>query len=45
MSKNLIIIGGGFAGISAAQKLASADVNITIIDKPTITYFNPCFIR
>lgn len=41
MSKNVIIIGGGFAGISAAQKLASTDVDITIIDKTNHHLFQP----
>lgn len=41
MSKNVIIVGGGFAGISVAQKLASSDVNITIIDKTNHHLFQP----
>ena len=41
MSKNVVIVGGGFAGISAAQKLASSDVNITIIDKTNHHLFQP----
>jgi NADH dehydrogenase len=41
MSKNLIIVGGGFVGISVAQKLASSDVNITIIDKTNHHLFQP----
>ncbi|WP_103666068.1 NAD(P)/FAD-dependent oxidoreductase [Gracilimonas amylolytica] len=41
MSKNVVIVGGGFAGISAAQKLSSSDVNITIIDKTNHHLFQP----
>ncbi|HKK24545.1 MAG TPA: NAD(P)/FAD-dependent oxidoreductase [Gracilimonas sp.] len=41
MGKNVIIVGGGFAGISVAQKLASSDVNITIIDKTNHHLFQP----
>lgn len=41
MSKNVIIVGGGFAGISVAQKLASSDVHITIIDKTNHHLFQP----
>jgi NADH dehydrogenase len=41
MSKNVIIVGGGFAGISVAQKLASSDVHITIVDKTNHHLFQP----
>lgn len=41
MGKNVLIVGGGFAGISVAQKLASSDVSITIIDKTNHHLFQP----
>ncbi|MDR9418287.1 NAD(P)/FAD-dependent oxidoreductase [Gracilimonas sp.] len=41
MAKNLVIIGGGFAGISVAKKLSSSGFNITIIDKTNHHLFQP----
>ncbi|MEX2605639.1 MAG: NAD(P)/FAD-dependent oxidoreductase [Gracilimonas sp.] len=41
MGKNVIIVGGGFAGISAAKKLASSDFNVTIVDKTNHHLFQP----
>jgi NADH:ubiquinone reductase (H+-translocating) len=37
----VVIIGGGFGGLSAAQKLAGADVEITIIDRRNHHLFQP----
>ncbi|MGD8427733.1 MAG: NAD(P)/FAD-dependent oxidoreductase [Balneolaceae bacterium] len=39
--KHVIIIGGGFGGISAAKKLKKADVNVTVIDKTNHHLFQP----
>lgn len=39
--KHVVIIGGGFGGISAAKKLKKADVDITIIDKTNHHLFQP----
>lgn len=39
--KHVVIIGGGFGGISAAKKLKNADVDITIIDKTNHHLFQP----
>lgn len=43
MSKRIhvVIVGGGFGGISAAKKLKNADVDITIIDKTNHHLFQP----
>ncbi|MBD3617415.1 MAG: NAD(P)/FAD-dependent oxidoreductase [Gracilimonas sp.] len=41
MGKNVIIVGGGFAGISAAKKLAESDFNVTIVDKTNHHLFQP----
>lgn len=41
MGKNVIIVGGGFAGISVAKKLAKSDFNITIVDKTNHHLFQP----
>ena len=37
----VLILGGGFAGLGAAQKLAKADVEITLIDKHDYHTFQP----
>lgn len=41
MAKQVVIIGGGFAGMSLAKELASSDVQITIIDKSNHHLFQP----
>src|SRR6056297_3815545 len=38
---HVVIVGGGFGGISAAKKLKKADVDITIIDKTNHHLFQP----
>lgn len=38
---HVVIIGGGFGGISTAKKLKKADVDITIIDKTNHHLFQP----
>ena len=40
-NKHVIIVGGGFGGISTAQELASADVDVTIIDRTNHHLFQP----
>jgi NADH:ubiquinone reductase (H+-translocating) len=37
----VLIIGGGFGGLSAAQALKSAPVDVTLIDAATTTCFSP----
>lgn len=39
--RHVVIIGGGFAGIYAARKLANAPVRITLIDKENHHLFQP----
>ncbi|WP_441000817.1 NAD(P)/FAD-dependent oxidoreductase [Fodinibius sp. SL11] len=39
--KHVVIVGGGFGGISAAKRLRKADVDITIIDKNNHHLFQP----
>ena len=39
--KHVVIVGGGFGGISVAKKLKKADVDITIIDKNNHHLFQP----
>ncbi len=39
--KHVVIVGGGFGGISVAKKLKRADVDITIIDKSNHHLFQP----
>lgn len=39
--KEIIIVGGGFAGIAAAKALRKTDYNITIIDKKNHHLFQP----
>lgn len=40
-NKQIVIVGGGFGGISAAKKLKNEDVNITIIDRTNHHLFQP----
>jgi NADH dehydrogenase len=37
----VVIIGGGFGGLTAAQKLAGADVDVTLIDRRNFHLFQP----
>ncbi len=39
--QHIVIIGGGFAGLSAAKELKNADVDVTIIDKANHHLFQP----
>ncbi len=39
--KHVVIVGGGFGGISAAKKLKKADVGITLIDRQNHHLFQP----
>ena len=39
--KNVVIIGAGFGGLSAAKELAKEDFNVTIIDKTNHHLFQP----
>ena len=37
----VVIIGGGFGGLCAAQALKSAPVEVTLIDRPNFHLFQP----
>ncbi len=40
--KNVVIVGGGFAGLNCARRLAThADVHVTLIDKNNYHQFQP----
>ena len=39
--KHVVIVGGGFGGISAAKKLKKAEVDITLIDRHNHHLFQP----
>ncbi len=39
--RHIVIVGGGFGGISAAKKLRKADVDLTIIDRANHHLFQP----
>lgn len=41
MQKKIVIIGGGFGGLSAAQEFGDFDANITVIDKTNHHVFQP----
>lgn len=40
-TEHIVIVGGGFGGISAAKKLKKADVRLTIIDRTNHHLFQP----
>src|SRR5258705_10984072 len=39
--RNVVIVGGGFAGLSAARALRSAKVNVTVVDRRNYHLFQP----
>ena len=40
--KHIVIVGGGFAGLNCARKLASRpDIRVTLIDKNNYQQFQP----
>lgn len=39
--RHIVIVGGGFGGISAAKKLRKADVDLTVIDRTNHHLFQP----
>jgi NADH dehydrogenase len=39
--KQVLIIGGGFDGITAARRLARADVDVTLVDRSNHHTFQP----
>jgi NADH dehydrogenase len=41
MKPRVVILGGGFAGIGAAQKLKKADVDVVVVDKHDYHTFQP----
>ncbi len=41
MARRVVIIGGGFAGLSAAQRLGSTDLDVTLIDRRNFHVFQP----
>lgn len=41
MDKQVVVIGGGFAGLTAVRKLARADISITLIDRSNHHLFQP----
>jgi len=42
MAKEIVIIGGGFAGVNLAEKLANKDgIHVTIVDKNNYHFFPP----
>src|SRR5260370_38677993 len=44
--KHVVIVGGGFAGLNCARKLAShRDIRITLIDKNNFQQFQPLFYQ
>src|SRR6266404_6244145 len=39
--RNVVIVGGGFAGLSAARALRSAPVDVTLVDRRNYHLFQP----
>src|SRR5580693_734800 len=40
-ARKVVIVGGGFAGLSAARELRSAPVNVTVVDRRNYHLFQP----
>src|SRR3954470_11520452 len=40
-SRNVVIVGGGFAGLNAARALRSAPVDVTVVDRRNYHLFQP----
>lgn len=46
MKKEVVIIGGGFAGINLAKRLAKQrHFQVTLVDKNNYHFFRPCCTR
>ena len=43
--KRIVIVGGGFAGLTLARKLAKLDVQVVLIDKNNFHQFQPLFYQ
>ena len=43
--KRIVIIGGGFAGLNLARKLAKSDCEIVLVDKQNHHMFQPLFYQ
>ena len=41
MAPHVVIVGGGFAGLSAAKALRNADVRVTLLDQRNHHVFQP----
>ena len=39
--RRIVIVGGGFGGLAAAQKLRRADVDVTLVDRTNHHLFQP----
>ena len=39
--RRVVIVGGGFGGLAAAQKLRRADADVTVVDKVSHHLFQP----
>jgi NADH dehydrogenase len=45
-AKHVVIVGGGFAGLGCARKLAGRDdIRVTLIDKHNYHQFQPLFYQ
>ena len=41
--KKIVIVGGGFAGLNLARRLAKSDYDIILVDKQNHHMFQPLF--
>jgi NADH dehydrogenase len=42
---HVVVLGGGFAGLSAAKELAKANVSVTLVDRQITIFFSLSYTK